>query len=194
MSILFNEAMQLERSAFLDAGPYERSEGRRGYANGFKPKSMRTRVGELALQIPQVRDLETGAEGFYPKSLERGLRSERALKLAIAEMYVQGVSTRRVAEITRKMCGLDVSSTQVSRASQLLDGELESWRTRPLGCVPYLILDARCEKVREGGAVVDCAVLVAIGVREDGKRTILGASVSLSEAEAHWRAFLEDLQ
>jgi len=194
MSVLFNEAMQLERSAFLDAGPYERSEGRRGYSNGFKPKSMRTRVGELALQIPQVRDLEAGAEGFYPKSLERGLRSERALKLAIAEMYVQGVSTRRVAEITREMCGLDVSSTQVSRASQLLDAELESWRTRPLGCVPYVILDARYEKVREGGAVVDCAVLVAIGVREDGKRTILGTSVSLSEAEAHWRSFLEGLQ
>ena len=194
MSVLFNEAMQLERSAFLEAGPYERSDGRRGYANGFKPKSMRTRVGELALQIPQVRDLEADAEGFYPKSLERGLRSERALKLAIAEMYVQGVSTRRVAAITREMCGLDVSSTQVSRASQLLDAELESWRNRPLGCVPYVILDARYEKVREGGAVVDCAVLVAIGVREDGKRTILGTSVSLSEAEAHWRDFLEGLQ
>jgi len=194
MAILFNEAMQLERSAFLEAGPYERSEDRRGYANGFKPKTMRTRVGELALQIPQVRDLEPGSEGFYPKSLERGLRSERALKTAIAEMYVQGVSTRRVTEITRAMCGLDVSSTQVSRASQLLDTELGSWRTRALGCVPYVILDARYEKVRQGGAVVDCAVLVAIGVREDGKRTILGVSVSQSEAEAHWRDFLEGLQ
>jgi transposase-like protein len=194
MAILFNEAMQLERSAFLEAGPYERSEDRRGYANGFKPKTMRTRVGEMALQIPQVRDLEPGSEGFYPKSLERGLRSERALKVAISEMYVQGVSTRRVTEITRAMCGLDVSSTQVSRASQLLDTELGSWRSRPLGCVPYVILDARYEKVRQGGAVVDCAVLVAIGVREDSKRTILGVSVAQSEAEAHWRDFLESLQ
>ena len=147
MSALFNAAMTVERSAFLEARPYERTEDRRGYANGFKPKTMRTRVGELALEIPQVRDLAPGSEGFYPKSLERGLRSERALKLAIAEMYVQGVSTRRVTEITREMCGLEVSSTQVSRASQLLDAELASWRTRPLGCVPYVILDAR---YREG--------------------------------------------
>jgi len=108
-------------------------------------------------------------------------------------MYVQGVSTRKVAQITQELCGLDVSSSQVSRAAALLDDELEAWRTRPLGRTPYLILDARYEKVRHGGSVIDCAVLVAVGITPDGKRTVLGVSVSLSEAEVHWREFLASL-
>lgn len=196
MQTLLNEAMKLERSEFLRAAPGERSEVRTGYANGFKGKTLRTRVGELALRVPQVRPLPGGAPlGFYPKALERGLRSERALKLAIAEMYVQGVSTRRVTEITRELCGLEVTSTEVSRAAAELDAQLTAWRERPLGRCSYLILDARYEKVRHGGAVIDCAVLVAMGVREeDGKRMLLGVSVSLSEAEVHWRAFLEGLR
>ncbi len=148
LQILMNEAMELERSAFLQAGPYERTEERRGFANGFKPKRVATRVGEINLSVPQVRGLPEGAEGFYPSSLERGVRSERALKLAVAEMYVQGVSTRRVAEVTRELCGLDVSSAQVSRAAAALDEELMAWRQRPIGRVKYLILDARYEKVR----------------------------------------------
>lgn len=194
MRILLNETMKLERSVFLEAGPYERSEERRGYANGFKPKTVETRVGAVRFSVPQVRDLAPGNDGFYPKSLEKGLRSERALKLAIAEMYVQGVSTRKVSEITRELCGLEVSSTQVSRAAALLDEELERWRSRPLGKVPYLVLDARYENVRYAGSVVDCAVLMAVGVRDDGKRSVLGVSVSLSEAEVHWREFLASLQ
>ena len=134
-----------------------------------------------------------GAGGFYPQSLEKGLRSERALKLAIAEMYVTGVSTRKVAQITQELCGFEVTSTQVSRAAQSLDEELEAWRIRPVGDVPYLVLDARYEKVRHGGAVVDVALLVAVGVQANGKRSILGVSVSLSEAEVHWRTFLSSL-
>jgi transposase-like protein len=193
MQILLNEAMKLERAEFIGAAPYERSAARRGWANGFKPKHVATRAGEIELSVPQVRNVEFGQEGFYPKSLERGVRSERALKLAIAEMYVQGVSTRRVAEITRELCGLDVSSTQVSRAAAALDEELEAWRTRELGQCRYLILDARYEKVRHGGSVVSCAVLSAVGVRDDGKRSVLGASVALSEAEVHWRSFLASL-
>ena len=192
MQILFNEAMKIERAGFLRAEPYERTGERRGYANGFKPKQMKSRVGGLRLQIPQVRD---SAESFYPQSLDRGLRSERALKLAIAEMYVQGVSTRKVQAITERLCGTSISSTEVSRAAALLDEELESWRQRPLGKIRHLILDARYEKVRHGGSVIDCAVLIAMGVRDaDGKRSILGVSVSLSEAEVHWRGFLESLQ
>jgi len=194
MSTLLNEAMKLERANFLEASPYERTSDRIGYANGFKPKRVKSRIGELALEIPQVRDLEESSDGFYPHALEKGLRSERALKLAIAEMYVQGVSTRKVVEVTRELCGLDVSSTQVSRCAALLDEELEKWRNRPLGNVPYVILDARYEKVRYGGAVVDCAVMIAIGVRADGKRSVLGVDVSLSEAEIHWRNFMETLQ
>ncbi len=192
LEILFNEAVKVERSRFLGAQAYERTPERRGYANGFKPKTVRSRVGELKLQIPQVRESE---EGFYPQSLERGLRSERALKLAVAEMYLQGVSTRKVKAITEQLCGFEVSSTEVSRAAQLLDEELASWRERPLGEMRYLMLDARYEKVRHGGSVVDAAVLIAKGIRaEDGRRCILGVSVSLSEAEVHWRQFLEQLQ
>jgi transposase-like protein len=188
IQILVNEAMKIERSEVLQADPYERTDQRRGYANGFKPKTLNTRVGKVELQVPQTRDVE-----FYPKSLERGVRSERAVKLAIAEMYVQGVSTRKVTKITSELCGLDVSSSQVSRAAGLLDEELQSWRSRPLGKLPYLIIDARYEKVRHGGAVIDCAVLLAVGVLPNGKRTVLGVSVSLSEAEVHWREFLASL-
>jgi transposase-like protein len=188
IEILMNEAMKLERSEVLGARPHERTESRRGYANGFKPKRVNSRLGRLNLQVPQTRDVE-----FYPAALERGERSERALKLAVAEMYVQGVSTRKVQKITAELCGLDVSSMQVSRAAELLDEELTAWRERALGAVPYVILDARYEKVRHGGSVRDCAVLVAIGILEDGKRSVLGTSVSLSEAEVHWRTFLDSL-
>lgn len=189
MQVLLNEAMKLERSAVLGAQPYERSDQRRGYANGYKPKAVRTRVGELALAIPQARGVP-----FYPSSLERGQRSERALKLAIAEMYLQGVSTRKVTAVMEEMCGLDVTSMQVSRAVQALDEELTKWRHRPLGETPYVLLDARYEKVRVAGSVVSCALLVAIGITPDGQRTVLGVGVSLSEAEVHWRDMLADLQ
>jgi len=138
--------------------------------------------------VPQTRGVE-----FYPSALEKGIRSERALKLAVAEMYVQGVSTRKVAAITEKLCGLEVTSGQVSRAAGALDAELEKWRGRPLGETPYLILDARYENVRHGGQVRSCAVLVAVGIDPQGRRSILGVSVSLSEAEAHWRDFLASL-
>jgi putative transposase len=177
MEVIFNEAMKIERAGFLGAEPHERTLDRRGYGNGYKDKTVRSRIGELKLKIPQVRDLKDPAVGFYPKSLERGLRSERALKLAIAEMYVQGVSTRRVKEITRELCGLDVSSTEVSRAAKLLDEELSRWRDRAIGEIPYLILDARYEKIRHGGSVVDCAVLVAVGVRSDGTHPTVSPGV-----------------
>ena len=189
LRVLLNEVMKIERAAVLGAGPYQRVEGRTGYANGYKPKTVQTRVGALTLAVPQARGVE-----FYPSALEKGLRSERALKLALAEMYVQGVSTRKVAAITEQLCGLEVTSGQVSRAAQALDEELEKWRSRPLGETPYLILDARYEKVRHGGSVRSCAVLVAIGIAPDGKRSVLGTAVSLSEGEVHWRGFLADLQ
>ena len=108
-------------------------------------------------------------------------------------MYVQGVSTRKVATITKRLCGTRVSAAQVSRAAEQLDEVLEAWRSRPLGEVTYLYLDARYEKVRQASGVRDAAILIASGVKKDGKRSILGISVSLSEAEVHWRAFLEGL-
>lgn len=188
MQLLINEAMKIERQEYLGAGPYQRTEDRRSHANGYKPRTVNSRLGKLELQVPQTRDSQ-----FYPSALERGERSERALKLAIAEMYVQGVSTRKVAKITAELCGLDVTSTQVSRAAALLDEELETWRNRPLGQVDYLVLDARYEKVRIDGSVRDCAVLIAVGILPSGHRSVLGVSVSLSEAEVHWREFLQSL-
>ncbi len=186
--ILVNEAMQIERSRYMNAKPYQRSDERSGHANGYKPKTVKTRVGEVTFDIPQVRE-----GGFYPQALEKGLRSERALTMALAEMYVQGVSTRKVAAITKKLCGTQVSAAQVSRATEQLDEVLDVWRNRPLGEVIYLYLDARYEKVRQAGSVRDAAILIASGVKMDGKRSILGVSVSLSEGQAHWRAFMETL-
>jgi putative transposase len=189
VTVLLNEVMKLERARALGAAPYERSEQRQGYANGYKPKALHTRLGPLTVEVPRTRGVE-----FYPSALEKGIRSERALKLAVAEMYVQGVSTRKVAAITEAPCGLEVTSGQVSRAAQALDAEPEEWRARPIGETPYLILDARYEKVRHGGSVVSCAALVAIGIDAAGRRSVLGVSVSLSEAEVHWRDFLASLQ
>ena len=189
VTVLLNTAMVAERSEYLGARPYERSDSRSGYANGFKGKTLKTRLGALPLKVPQTRDCE-----FYPQSLEKGLRSERALLLSIAEMYVQGVSTRRVKRIVEELCGMDVSSSQVSRAAKALDELLADWRERELGVYRYIVLDARYEKVRQGGQVLDAAVLIACGVSADGQRDILGCSVSLSEAEVHWRAFLTSLK
>ena len=188
MERLLNECMKFERQQALGVGPYQRGEERRGQANGFKPKTVKTRIGPLALRVPQVR----GAE-FYPRVLERGTRSEKALRLALAEMYVQGVSTSKVTKITEELCGCQISSSDVSRATAMLDEELSKWRNRPLSAVKYLILDARYEKVRAAGCVRDCAVLLAIGVDAEGRRSILGVSVSLTEAEVHWREFFKSL-
>ena len=190
LQILLDQAMKIERTEALGAEPYERSERRRGYANGYKPKTLDTRMGRITVNVPQVR----GDLKFFPSALEKGCRSERALKVAIAEMYVKGISTRKVNDILEKLCGLQISSSQVSRVAGLLDEETSQWNSRPLGEVPYVVLDARYEKVRHGGSVVCCAVLVAVGLGTDGKRTILGTSVSLSEAEPHWREFLKSLQ
>ena len=157
MRLLLNTAMLLERQQFIGAAPYQRTAERQAQANGFKDKTLHTRLGTLTVAVPQVRQ-----GGFYPQSLEKGVRSERALKLALAEMYVQGVSTRKVAAITEQLCGFEVSSTQVSRAAAELDAVLDAWRTRPLGEYPYVYLDARYEKVRQDGQVRDGAVLMPV--------------------------------
>jgi putative transposase len=190
IEILLNETMKIERDEALKAEPYERNPERLGYANGFKEREYTSRMGTIRIQIPQARGIS-----FYPRCLEKGERSERALKLAVAEMYVQGVSTRRVAEITEELCGFDISSTQVSRCAKLLDEELQKFRERQLTCkYAYVYFDAEYEKVRHDQSVIDMATLIAIGVSEDGKREVLGISSRLSEAEVHWRSFFENLQ
>lgn len=189
LRVLINQVMQAERSNYLQAGEYERTEERKGHANGYKPKTVRTRMGEITFAIPQVRE-----GGFYPSALEKGLRSERALVATLAEMYVQGVSTRKVKAITEELCGIEISAMQVSRATAQLDEVLQEWRERPLGEITYLFVDARYEKVREAGQVRDAAVLVASGITPQGERQVLGVSVSLSEHETHWKAFLKGLK
>jgi putative transposase len=186
--IVINEAMRLERQRHLGVAPYQRSPERQGHANGFKPKTEATRLGDITFAVPQVRE-----GGFFPQALEKGLRSERALTLALAEMYVQGVSTRKVAAVIAKLCGGDVSSSQVSRAAARLDEQLHAWRTRPLGEMAYLYLDARYERVRREGQIQDAAVLIALGVDTTGHRHVLGVSVSLGEQEVHWRTLLQSL-
>lgn len=185
---VLNEAMKIERSEYLHADPYERNPARRGQSNGFKDKTILTRAGAIELDIPQVRD-----SSFYPQSLEKGCRSEMALKLALAEMYVTGVSTRKVSQITEKLCGKDVSSTHVSNMAKLLDEELIKFRDRPLGEFPYVFFDAQYQRIRHDGIVRSLAVLIAIGINPEGFREVIGISVSLSEAEVHWRTFFQKL-
>lgn len=188
LELIFNKVMKLERMISLDAGEYERTKERKGYANGYKNKKFNTRLGTLNLEVPKARGVS-----FYPNCIERGSRSERALKLAVAEMYLKGVSTRRVEKITEQLCGLEISSSQVSEMTKELDEEFKSFRERSLGEFCYIYLDATYLKVRHSGNVVDQAVLIAVGVNTEGKREILGVSTSLSEAEVHWRTFLESL-
>jgi transposase-like protein len=188
---LFELAMQVEREQHLKAAHYERTPERLGYANGYKPKQIDTPAGTVTIQVPKTAG--HGDDPFYPQSLERGQRSSRAVMLAVAEMYIKGVSTRQAEDVMREFGIESLSSTQVSRATKLLDEELAAWRNRPLDQMKYLILDARHEKARHDGVVRDVAVLSAIGVGLDERRHVLGLSVALSEAEVHWRAFLESL-
>jgi len=186
--IVINAAMRAERQQHLGVAPYQHSPDRQGHANGYKSKTVKTRLGEITFDVPQVRE-----GGFYPQALEKGLRSERAFNLTLAEMYVQGVSTRKVKAVVEQLCGSSVSSTLVSRAAALLDNTLEAWRSRPLGEMIYLFLDARYEKVRQDGQIRDAALLIAVGVERSGRRQVLGVSVSLGEHEIHWRTFLQSL-
>lgn len=188
IEIIINQAMLSERSRYLQAEPYQRTEERNGYANGFKDKHIKTRVGNIDCKIPQVRNGD-----FYPSALEKGIRSERALKVAVAEMYLKGVSTRKVEEITQKLCGVSFTSAEVSRAAKLLDESVNSWNTRPLAEFPYVYFDAIYEKRHAGGCITDVAIFIAIGVNVEGKREVLGVSVSESEAEIHWRDFMLSL-
>ncbi len=124
---IINTAMDIERQQLFNVGPYERSAERRGHANGYEPKTVTTGIGPVTFDIPQVQQ-----GGFCPQALEKGLHSERALKLALAEMYIQGVSTRRVAAITEMLVGKEITSMQVRRAVFELDQQLQAWRERPL--------------------------------------------------------------
>ena len=188
---MYNLAMQFEREMHLNASKYERTEGRTGYANGYKPKTITTGSGKIQLQIPQVRGSD---RPFYPKSLERGSRSDRALRMAVAEMYVKGVSTRKVQSIFSELCDVNITADQVSRATQELDAALSNWRNRPIGEVKVLFLDATYHKVRMDGIVVPMATFIVTGVLADGHRSVLAVDSEQSESEVHWRKVLAGLK
>ena len=184
------QVLEAEMTSFLGAESYERNGERRGWRNGFKPRTLKTRVGELELMVPKDRDGE-----FQTELFERYQRSEKAFVAALLQMYIEGVSTRKVTEITEALCGLEVSKSQVSALTAKLDAEINEWRMRPLSeAYPYLIFDARYEKVRRGGSVVSQGVLVAIGISQTGYREVLGCWVAESESEASWSAVFSELK
>lgn len=189
MEKVFNQILQAEMSDHLGAGRYERSEDRTGYRNGSYERELTTRVGQLTLEVPRCKD-----GSFSTKLFQCYQRSEKALVLALMEMVVQGVSTRRVKKITTELCGREFSKSTVSRLTKKLDEQVKAWDERPLeGEYPFLVLDAMHVKVRRQGGVRSTAVLLAVGISEEGQREILGLHTTLSETEEAWKSFLKKL-
>jgi len=188
---VLQELLEAEMTEHVGAAPYERTTERTGQRNGYKPRTLRTRVGTLNLLVPQDR------EGtFSTRLFARYQRNEKALVLALMQMYVEGVSTRKVKDITEELCGTSFSKSLVSSLAGQLDAELDGWRKRPLESKahPYLFVDARYEKVRIDGRVVSQGVLIVSAVREDGMREILGVEVADTESEATYQELFRSLK
>ncbi len=182
------ELMESEVTELLGAAPWERSEERRGYRNGYRGRAWDTRLGRLSLEVPKLRE-----GGYLPSFLEPRRRAERALVAVVQEAYVHGVSTRKVDDLVRVLGG-SVSKSSVSRICAELDEEGRAFRERAIETeTPYVWLDALYEKAREGGHVRSTAVVVAIGVTAEGTRTVLGIDVGNSEDESFWKSFLRSL-
>lgn len=187
---VIQETLEREFTHFLGAAPHERRAERRGWRNGRRERTLLTRVGPLTLRVPRDR-----AGEFQPALFERYQRSEQALVLALAEMYLQGVSTRKVSAVVEQLCGTTISASTVSACTQRLDASLAAWRSRRLDATayPYLILDAHHERIRREGQVLSTAALWVIGVRADGYREHLGVWLGASESGASWAAVFRDL-
>ena len=180
------EVLEAEMDEAIGARKNERTPQRTSYRSGYYSRGLVTRVGKLELEVPQDRKGHFSTEVF-----ERYQRSEKALVSSLAEMYVQGVSTRKVKAITEQLCGHAFSASSISRINQGLDEELKKFATRKLEEeYPYLILDARYEKVREEGVIRSHAVMVAIGINWDGRRSILAVELANRESTTSWRDFL----
>jgi putative transposase len=185
------QILEAEITEHIGAAPYERLQGRTGHRNGHKRRTLRTRVGTLNLLVPQDR------EGtFSTRLFSRYQRNEKALVLALMEMYVEGVSTRKVKEITEELCGISFSKSLVSSLAGSLDSELEAWRNRRLEAeaYPYVFVDARYEKVRMDHRVVSQGVLIVSAVRDDGMREILAVEVADTESEATYQELFRSLK
>ena len=183
---VINQVLDAEMLEVVGAERHERTEGRQGYRSGHYHRGLVTRVGRLELRVPQDRQGRFSTELF-----QRYQRSEQALVAALAEMYVQGVSTRKVKAVTEELCGHEFSASTVSEMNKTLDAKLEAFANRRLEePYPYLIVDARYEKVREGGIIRSRAVLIAIGINWDGRREVLAVELANRESESSWREFL----
>src|ERR671928_923759 len=187
--VLAQEVMEIEVAQHLGAERYERAVERTGERNGYRDRSWDTRVGSIELRVPRVRD-----GGYYPALLEPRRRGERALVAVVQEAYVNGLSTRRVDDLVKALGMTGISKSQVSRLCQALDVEVERFRTRRLeGSYAYCQFDATFVKVRQEHRVVSMAVVIAVGVNQDGQREVLGLDVGPSEDGAFWHAFLRSL-
>lgn len=190
VQLLMQQLIELEASEQIGAGRYERSPDRVNHRNGYRPRQWETRVGEVPLRIPKLRQ-----GSYFPSLLEPRKRSEKALLAVIQEAYVKGVSTRKVDDLVRALGLKGVSKSKVSRICQELDELVTAFRQRPLdGDYPYVWLDALYVKVRQRHRIVSQAVVIAIGVRRDGERAVLGFDVGPGEEEAFWKAFLRQLK
>ena len=190
LEIGLNTLMEMERDEHVGVDSYERSNERTGYRNGYKPRQLYTRVGALNLLVPQTRDGD-----FYPSVLERYQRSEKALVIALAEAYIQGVSTRKMKKVTEELLGKEFSSATISRYASKLDAELDAWRTRTFNVsFPYVIVDARYDKCRVGSKIIDIAVLTAIGVDQYGHRHFLAIESAWGETNTSWDNFFAGLK
>jgi putative transposase len=190
------EMLETEMTAHLGAASYERTATRTGQRNGYQPRQLHTRVGTLTLRVPQDR-----AGTFSTQLFARYQRTEKALLLSLMEMYLEGVSTRKVTAITEVLCGTAFSKSHAAqgapaRLTATLDADLVAWRGRSLAdhAYPYLAVDARYEYVRAGGAVTSHGVLIVSGVRDDGKRAILAVAVADTESAATYTAVFRDLK
>jgi transposase-like protein len=178
---VLNQVLEAQVTEHIGARPYERSTGRKAYRNGYRPRTLTTRVGPLVLHVPQVRD-----GSFSPTLFARYQRSEQALVLVLMEMVLQGVSTRKVATITEELCGTRFSRSTVSQLCGALDSRVQAWNERPLGVYPFVVVDAMVVKVRRDDAVRATSALIVSGVNDQGIRELLGLRLGDSESEGTW--------
>ena len=190
LSTILNQVLQAQSSEQLGADPYERTEGRTAYRNGFRGRDLTTRIGTITLRVPRHR----GGD-FSTSMFERYQRSEQALMLAMIEMVINGVSTRKIEQVTEELCGRSFSKSMVSTLCRRLDPIVEAFRSRPLDKkYPFLVVDAIYLKVREDGRVRSKGLLMAVGINEEGYREILGFKLAESESESSWGEFFSELK
>jgi putative transposase len=191
LEAVLNQVLEGQATEQLKAEPYQRTEERTGYRNGSRDRPLVTRVGSITLEVPQFRKGKLDTDLF-----ERYQRSERALIATLVEMVVNGVSTRKIRKITRKLCGMEVSKSTVSAMVKTLDPAVREWCERPLdkGPYPFLMVDAIVIKIRKGGRVWNHSALIAVGVNSEGMREILGFMLADSEKEDSWREFFKSLK